>query len=295
MSTATAAGAVIDMPMAEYLAMPQMSASRLEIFRRSPLQYQYSLTAPPREETPAMLRGTALHMALLEPERFEGHYVTLGMCAGRKKDGAPCGYRGSIYRDGQSFCRTHDPERDTPPDESVTVIPEDEMALVIGMRDAVRAHPQASALLTGAGAMEEVLTWVDEETGVECRMRLDRYVERVAMLLDIKTAHDASPDAFRRQAENLGYWRKMAFYRRGLRATGRDVQHVAILAIEVAPPHDLAPYLLDDDHLQQADDEVTRLLRHYADCLAADEWPGYADTFRMFYRPAWAVRTEEAA
>ena len=55
-----------DVPMAEYLALPYMSASKLEVLNRSPLQYRHSLTAP-QQTTDALARGTALHMAVLEP------------------------------------------------------------------------------------------------------------------------------------------------------------------------------------------------------------------------------------
>lgn len=282
-------------PMADYLAMPGVSASALEVFRRSPLQYRHARENPP-ESTPALERGTALHMAVLEPGDFAGHYVTLGQCEGVKKNGERCQCAGSVYRLGSSYCGTHDPDRGSPPDPDIHVLGADDMAAVLGMRDAILAHPRARTLVEGAGGAELTGIFEDPETGVLCRIRPDRLVERAGMLVDLKTTRDAAPWAFPGDAERRGYFRKLAFYRRGLRALGWPYQASAVIAVESAAPHDLICYLADEAGLDAADREVTRLLRQFAHCTETDTWPGYQaahDGFATLERPAWATRDEE--
>ena len=281
--------------METYLRLPYASASGLEILRRSPRQYQHARSAE-SESTSALDTGTALHMALLEPLLFEGHYVVIGQCEGHKKDGERCVYQGSVWRDGASYCRTHDPAKDELPDAGVVTLKADEMEVVLGMRDAVQAHTRASTLFEGAGARELTGIWDDPETGVRCKIRPDRLVERARMLVEIKTTRDASEWRFPRDAENRGYFRKVAFYHRGLAALGWKRTATAVLAIESAAPYDMMPYLIDEEDpgLAKADEELSRLLRTLRTCTETDEWPGYEEQlFRPLRRPAYAYRDED--
>ena len=288
-----------NVPMEDYLALPFMSASRLERFRRSPMQYRHSLTAP-AEVTPALERGTALHLAILEPALFEGRYVVLGICEGRKKDGAPCSYQGSVYRDGQSFCKTHDPAKGEAPDPRVEIMQETEYAKVLGMAAAIRGNPRAWSCFEGRGDFEATIIFEDPETGVVCRIRPDRLVERAGMHVALKSTRDASEHAFRNDAERRGYFRSFALYRRGLRAVEWPYQATAVVAPEPEAPHDLDCFLVDEGRfeaaLETADVEVSALLRQYAECEKDNHWPGYCrGEFRLLTRPSWATKSEEAA
>jgi hypothetical protein len=141
-----------------------------------------------------------------------------------------------------------------------------------------------------------VLVFDDPNTGVRCKIRPDRLIERAGMLVDIKSCRDAAEWAFPRQAENLGYFRKLALYRRGLRAHGWPIQEIAVLAIESEAPYDLAPYLVDPNDIDATDDEVSRLLRLFVTCKETNRWPGYAaseDGFLVLRRPAWAQNGEQ--
>lgn len=275
-----------DMTMAEYQALPYVSASRLEKLVRSPKQFKHALSEAPKE-TPALEKGTALHMAVLEPKLFEGYYIVLGQCDGVKKDKDRCSYQGSFYRDGQSFCKTHDPLRGRPM-EDVEVLERPVFDAVTGMRDSINGHPRARSLFEGRGEFEVSIVFDDPETGVRVRMRPDRLVERAGMLVDIKTCFDAREWAFGRQAERLGYWRKLALYRRGLRAVSWPYKYTSVLAIESLAPFDLFPYLIEENDLDDADAEVTRLLNLYKQCVQEDSWPGYSKGFAVLARPSYA-------
>lgn len=272
--------------MEDYLALPYMSASRLEILRRSPKQLQHALGEPPKS-SPALERGTALHLAVLEPLTFDGHYVALGQCEGTKKDGDRCTYQGSYYRDGQSFCKTHDPAKGEPMDPEIHVLAADELDRVHGMRDAILAHRRAASLFEGNGLFEATVIFDDPETGVRCKVRPDRLVERAGMLVDLKTTRDATHHFFAGDAERRGYFRKLALYRRALRTVGWPYGMAAVLAVESEAPHDLIPYLAQESDLDAADTELSRLLEVYRRCAAEDVWPGYTEEFRTLFRPSW--------
>ena len=286
--------------MAEYAAIPAMSASGLENLRISPAHYLHRSRAP-REQTPAMALGSALHSALLEPLLFESRYVAIGQCEALKKDGTRCASAGSRLRDGRSVCGTHDPDKNLPaaPD-GVELVAEADLARINGMCAAVLRHPEARQWFRGKGASEITGVWRDEVTGVLCKIRVDREIERAAWIhMDLKTTRDAAPEAFARSVGNLGYHRRAAWYRRGLEALGREVTASVLVAVETearldyghGPEHGCVAYLLDEGNLTACQPEIDRLLAIYAECERSGRWPGYPEQFQPLAVKPWDLPT----
>ena len=258
--------------MEEYLRLPAVSASGLEHLLRSPLQYQHYLTEPPAPPSDAMLAGTAVHRALLEPELFGAAFVR-----GIEGDG-----RTKAVKDARAALAAEYPD--------ATVLAPAKYDEVTGMRDAILGHETARKLFEGAGEFEATLMWDDPGTGITCKARPDRLVTRAKMLVELKSTRDAAAWAFPPDAERRGYFRKLALYRRGLRAVGWDYLSTVVVAVESAPPHDLACYLVDEGSIDSAEQEVTGLLRRLQHCRGTDTWPGYGEGLRHLARPAWATK-----
>jgi hypothetical protein len=278
--------------MGEYLALPFMSASKLEQLRRSPLHYQHSLLAGP-SSSPAMELGSALHLLLLEPLLFATAYRVAGPCEQPLKSGArkgePCGNTGAaLHSDLGWLCGVHMKGCGDGIEGGFQTISADDDTAVRAMCASILSHPRARTLFEGSGAYEVTVVFDDPETGVRCKIRPDRLIERAGMLVDVKTTRDAATWAFPRDAENRGYFRKMAFYRRGLRAAGWPYASAAVVAAESGAPYDLICYLLEEDDLDGAEKEVVRLLRTFRTCEEMNVWPGYAQEFQPMRRPAWA-------
>lgn len=259
--------------MADYLAMSAMSASALEEFRRSPAHYRYRLESPP-DSTAALDRGEALHAALFEPGLFDGHWLRSIEGDGRRKE----------VREARAAQIADNPD--------AQIIPAVDFDSVIGMRDSVLAHPRAKTLLNGYGEIEVTGVFEDPDTGVLCKFRPDRVVGRASLNVNLKSARDASPIGFGRAAANLGYHRREAFYRRGLRAVGVECRGSAIVAVEPDPPYAVACYLWDEEDLNAAEREVIRLLRYYATCERDNHWPAYGEEFLSLRLPKWATEAE---
>lgn len=278
----------------EYLAIPAMSASGLESFRRSPAHFRYDQTHP-KEPTPAMREGTALHLALLEPDLFAGRYVSLGRCDATKKDGTPCTNPAVVIRqhpafggyDDEQFCGVHDPQKGTPMRTGVHVLPAETLSRVEGMRQAILAHPEAGQFFRGRGASELTGVWCDEESGVLCKIRLDRDIGRAAIHADIKTTTTAEAQAFTRQCGRMGYVRRAAFYRRGMAALGKPAIGSVLIAAEFQPPHGVQAFCLDEGDIDGFQPEISRVLNQYAHCLETNDWPGYASGLRNLKLMPW--------
>lgn len=275
-----------DLSLEDYLAIPAMSASGLLEFRRSPTHYRWAQQNP-KEATPAMKEGSALHLALLEPHLFEGRYVALGQCEGKKGDGDRCTYQGSVYRAGSSFCKTHDPQKGEPQDPAIHVMAAEALERIEGMRKAVLAHPDAAQFFRGKGRSEVTGVWRDEASGVLCKIRLDRDIDRAFIHADVKTCPDASDEAFTKHAGRMGYVTKAAWYRRGMAALGREATASVLIAVEQKPPHGCQTFLLDEGDLAALAADFDRTLASYAECLERDEWPSYPGGLRALKLKPW--------
>lgn len=283
-----------DVPLETYLAIDAVSNSALRPLRsKSPAHYRYEQEEAERDATRQMDLGKAIHLALLEPEAFEGRYIVLGQCEGVKRGGDRCTNPGKVYRDGQSFCGVHDPAKGQPEDPRIHTLPQEDMDAVLGCRENILAHPKAGAFFRAPGDREITGLWQDEDTGLWCKIRLDVRLRDPWMLMDLKSTPDASRRFFRRHAVRMGYHRKMAWYRRGCRALGDEVEEVSILAAETTPPYEPACYLLDPGQLDRLEAEDDRHLRVLAMCRESGEWPGYGADFIPMHIPAWGFDSEE--
>lgn len=290
-----------NVPLRDYLALPYMSASRLHAFAKSPAHYRAACDGPMKEETDALARGTALHLAILEPALFETRYIVAEPCeqllkSGNRK-GQPCGNPGLFrLRNGLGWaCGTHvkgfGSEIETGGEQQV--ISQENRAAVLGMAASIAKHARARSLFDGSGEFEATVIFEDPETGVLIRTRPDRLVARAGMNAELKSTRNAARWAFERDAESRGYWLKLALYRRGLRARGWPYSMTALLAVESEPPFDPVPYLIRESDLDSADREITRLLLRFKDCERDNYWPGQATEFLELCRPAYATKEND--
>ncbi len=253
--------------------LDSVSASGLRDLARTPLHHYYLHRRPDREApepTPSQKLGTAVHMAVLEPRRFEVLYLPAPNVDRRTKDGK-ADYAAYLERLGDGI-----------------EISANDHATALRIAESVRKHPVGKKLLCGAGMREVSVYWTDRETGVRCRMRPDFAPATESVLVDLKSTGDASDRAFSRTAWNYGYQLTAAFYKDGWKAaTGEDRDYV-FAAWEKDEPHACAWYYAEDDMIEAGRAEYKRLLRIYADCLASGVWPGYPNQLQPLYLPSWA-------
>jgi hypothetical protein len=251
----------------EYAAIKATNWSTLRAMAISPKHYQYALTTP-RPDTPAMRLGRAVHTATLEPDVFPLQWT--------------------VY-DGRRAGKVWDEFAAVNADKSILTVDEYETALAI--RDAVHAHKSARRLLR-YGKPEVSLRWVDKQTRQRCKGRLDWL--RGDTLIDLKTSRDVDPHAFGRTAAQLDYHGQLAFYRRGLLATGHNPGPVYIIAVENSGPFDVMVYEVDDDVLAWGDEIVGSLLHQLKVCRKRRSWPGRDSGVQELQYPSWALPQGDA-
>jgi hypothetical protein len=309
-------GIYYDLSFEQYQAIPAANKSGLDHFERSPLHYWAAYLDPEREpekETPAKRLGSAIHVAILEPKRYEEKYrikpepeqfpgalVTvddykehcrkLGLPVGGKKDELKARILAA-----------------TPPDEtpakffddieaeyvkcSYKLLSSKEARVVDQIASRVRRSDAIRAL--GPGKTEVTIVWVDPETGLLCKGRIDWLSDDWSVLMDLKSTADGSPEAFAKSALNFTYYRQAPWYLDGVTlATGMDIADRAFVfaTYETKAPFAPAYYYATDAMLKHGRVENRDLLTRFAACWRSNSWPGYAQDFQPLNLPDWATR-----
>lgn len=270
MAEITDAGFYECMPEADYHAHPAISKTGLDLIARSPAHFYH---APPREPTRAMSIGSAIHCALLEPERFQRDYITLPGIRDRRAGE----YKQAVKARGTD----------------ATVLIEPEADKIIGMQASIYAQPHARAILETAGRREVSAFVTDREFGIGMRCRFDLLTDD-GRAVDLKKTQDARPEAFARSVANYRYHVQAAMYSDVYyQLTGRRLQAFGFLAVEEEPPHPAMIYVLDDEAMAEGYRLYRRDLETYARCAAVGEWPAYGDEVQVLSLPKWATKEAE--
>ena len=174
------------------------------------------------------------------------------------------------------------------------------------MAAAIRAHPLAGPLLDPArgGQPERSLFWVDADTGVHRRARIDWLPEPFFtsrfIITDYKTCEHADRASIRKAIANYGYYQQDDWYSDGVRALGLDPDPAFLFVFQEKK----APYLVNVAQIEPEDRAVGRArnrqaIERFRDCTEADMWPGYeADTYdgiTYVSLPPWTARAQEVS
>lgn len=170
------------------------------------------------------------------------------------------------------------------------------------MRDAVLAHPAASALMTMRGKAEQSVYWVDEATGELCRCRPDWWPQEMGMVVDVKTTEDASPEGFAKSIVNWRYHVQHPYYLDGIAVAIKQSRSkipapkaFVFLVVEKTAcvvngkAKGVAVYVLDQDGVALGRAEYKRDLQVYAECNRTGIWPGYGDKIQNISVPQWHI------
>lgn len=252
-----------------------ISKSGLDVLARSPLHYWSKYLDPKRERrepTPAMVLGTAIHTAVLEPGEFAKRHHVAPVVDRRTKDGK------AMWEEALAGAAA----------AGADLITASDFATCQAISEQVRKHPTARKVFE-VGQAELSCFWTDAETGVLCKCRPDWL--GMPLVVDLKSTEDASPEGFAKSAWNYRYWVQAAWYVDGIeQATGQRPDAFVFAAFEKSAPYASAFYFADDAMIQMGRAEYRRILRLYADCLAADSWPGYTTDVTPLAIPAWAAK-----
>lgn len=168
------------------------------------------------------------------------------------------------------------------------------------MAAAVRKHPIAGELLHPDRMFpERSLFWLDTETGVWRRARLDAvsYPDEahLPIAVDYKTTTAADLDHISKALHNYGYAMQARWYLDALAGVdwhGAQNARFVLVFQEVDPPYLVTVAEPDANALEIGDKRNRRALEIYRDCTEAGVWPAHTphDEIPLVGLPGWVER-----
>jgi len=265
---------VLDMPEAEYHAHPALSSTGVRSLLKCPERYRSDLEhgRPPKD---AFDLGSVVHGAVL------GTGWPLAVWDGDWTDTGARAFRDEARSSGQ------------------TPIKGEQLAGVEAIKRRVLFDRWAGPLLDRPGLPEISLFWIDPETGVRCRARLDMLTETDdgrPLYVEVKTTRNATRHALQRHVAEFGYHMQQEWNLDGLIHTGLDPYADAVckfVFVETTRPYPVVVVNLDDQAAAFGRDANRRGLRLYQRCVESGDWPSYVNNEITVGLPRWAQFQED--
>lgn len=188
--------------------------------------------------------GTAIHTAVLEPERFKSEYLLLADAKDR---------RSSLYKEATKL---HGTER---------VLVSSEIDNVTGMAQATTLNREyVEEYLNQTHHIELSFFGTCQDTGVKIKCRFDMLTES-GKALDLKKTQDIRLEALSRTVFNYRYHIQDAFYSRVYAAvTGKPLESYSFFCIEEQSPHSNIIFTLCQESKALAEKQVLEELQYFA-------------------------------
>jgi len=237
----------------EYHAGEGVSKSKLwTLDTKTPFHARFGA----KKESTAFAIGKAAHCAILEPDELEQRY-TKGPDARRNSN---------EWKHAEDFANHH----------GTTLLKPDDYDTAMMIRDLSATVPELELMRQGETIVETSAYHVDEETGVLVKTRPDLYNVNHRLIGDIKNMADASPEGFMRDVGKFGYHVQHPMYSEVWEeGSGFKVDGFFFIVFEKSNPPMVAVYELEAAAIAEGYARYRRALKTYAECLKADEWPGY--------------------
>lgn len=254
----------------DYHAIDALSSTGLKYLAQSPAHFlEYKKTPP--TQTSAMLIGSAVHAAFLE-NQLDKLVVK-----------APGSTRSTnLYKD---FIKAN---------PGAICLLEDEYADVAKITEALASHSLVSELVKD-GKPEVSAFWTDPETGIECKCRPD-YLRNDGVVIDLKTTQDASAEEFQRAIGSYKYHWQTAWYLDGMSLIlEKPLENFIHIAVEKTAPFGIGVYVLDNESIDKARQDIKFLKERYAECLHTGVYPTYKAEIQNLSIPLWLFNKELAS
>ena len=211
----------------------------------------------PQEPSEDMVLGSAFHKIVLEPETFGDEFVVMPNFDRRTKEGK------LKYAEFLELS------------EGKTVITQDQLETICGMRDSIMSNPYARKLINGN--IEQSMYFTDDLTKVECKCRPDvwRKVADRVVITDLKSAKSVMPNDFMRDCVKYHYDLQTAMYRDGaskVLGVPKDNIDFVFIAVEKKPPYLLNIMQADTYVIQKGEADFREYIGTYAECLETQNW-----------------------
>lgn len=237
-----------------------ISKSRLSRYSVCPAYYKWH-EENPQPSTKEMIEGSAFHKLVLEPNTFEKEFIVSPTFDRRTKEGK------LAYN---HFCELVQ--------SGITVINDEQMDMISGMRDSVMRNPYARKLINGN--IEQSMYFVDEMTKARCKVRPDvwrKVGDDRIVVIDLKSTKSAIPTDFARDVVAYHYDLQAFMYCYGVsKVMNVPIDNIdfVFIAVEKKPPYLINVMQVDKYVMQKGEADFREYIGTHAQCLESGVWYG---------------------
>lgn len=215
----------------------------------------------PQEPTEDLIFGSAFHKVVLEPATFDREFAVLPLNIDRRTKAGRETYN--------EFLETH---------KNKDILTQEQFETALCMKNAVEKNKIAKVLLKGK--KETSMYYVDDLTGIECKIRPDLYtiVNDRLVITDFKSCKSASPEEFTRDIVKYSYDLQVAMYKNGAsKVLGYPLDKIdfVFIAVEKKAPHLIGIYEANEDIYQRGDAIYRKYLGMLKHCRETNDWYEY--------------------
>lgn len=203
----------------------------------------------------ALLWGSVLHAYVLEPDRFDRAFFAMPKVNRNTKAGKALA---AALGDAAG---------------NRVVFPTDWLPPIQRIRENIVRHREAQRLTVNAEA-EVAFVWVDQATGIKCKIKVDLWSASTNEVTDLKSTVDVTADAFSATCAKYQYHLSAAMYLEGVyRVTGERCRW-SFIACEKDAPNSVAVYRPTDAFLRRGLHDFRRALDNLARWRDSGVYPG---------------------
>lgn len=260
----------MDMPIDAYHSvLTHISHTGMRELLRSPAHFAAYLSGKNSRKAVAPNFGSAVHCAVLEPDKFQDRYIVFeGRRQGKSYDEFKAANVGKEILNADEFERING---------------------IVAALESFKDFPIMKAIRFSE--VEKSVFWKCSETGVKCRIRCDAL--NPFAIFDLKSIDDARPDTVLRQVMRMDYDLQAYMYTAGVKAFTGEVRPFSFIFVEEQNPHGVWMYTAGSSLLASGREKFLRGARAFLGFGNADLSQCYRPAVSIIEAPKW--RKQEIA
>lgn len=257
-----------------------IGSTSLKLIKKSPLHYKNQEPL----DTEAIRFGSAYHLFILEPEKFEQEYYVIDdteFCSQLIQFGTldAKGNKKEVSKPRATNEYKYWYEKQISLAEGKILLDTEDFNTLKAMRSVLLKNFYCRSLLSKGEAEKsfycDLETMTGDKVGVKVKPDYLKFDKRA--IIDLKTCQDASVSGFTRHAADMDYHISAALYSDMLsQFEGKGLGwRFLFIAQEKKKPYAFNIFEASSQFISQGRYEYELLLQLYAWCKANDKWPGY--------------------
>lgn len=287
----------------DYHKGPGVSSSNIKTVLNKTFGHYLEEKKNPKDPTPALRLGTAIHTRILEPDLYEKNYLTempaVPARRGESKkiyeewekenlDLVVDKYKGKLTSDqwAKEYMNWKNP--------GMEFVSPSDVEIIEGIYKSWSEHSQIQKIFTG-GIAELSIYWIDKITGLLCKCRPDYLNKKWPCLADIKSCMNGGLDEFEGDITTHDYHISAAWYLWGcMEAFGFNFEDFVYVPCEKSSPYTVTFYPADQGSLDLGKGLYMaglQLFKRHFDAIERDEkpWLGHSRKVKPAGVRPWAM------